>query len=128
MSHLSPTAGTILVVEDDHDIRSSLAELLRMEGYRVDAVANGEEALRHLSHHPKPCLILLDLMMPVMNGWEFRAEQVTRAEWANIPVVVVSGGHDVPSSARQLQASDFMEKPIHVPSLLKTVGRFCVPA
>src|SRR5215510_8699670 len=64
----------VLVVDDDQDIRDALCELLRDEGYEAIAVANGEEALTYLKGGNLPCVILLDLMMPVMDGWEFRRQ------------------------------------------------------
>src|SRR5579862_4602951 len=69
------TCSGILIVDDDPDIRDSLKEVLEDEGYEVNGVANGREALDYLRKSPRPCVILLDLMMPVMDGWQFRREQ-----------------------------------------------------
>ena len=69
------TCSGILIVDDDPDIRDSLKEVLEDEGYEVNGVANGREALDYLRKSPRPCVILLDLMMPVMDGWQFRKEQ-----------------------------------------------------
>src|SRR5205814_8831977 len=82
----------ILVVDDDPDIRDSLREVLEDEGYDVSCVGNGREALDHLkAASPRPCVILLDLMMPVMDGWQFRREQKKlEPELANIPLVVIT--------------------------------------
>ena len=81
----SGPCGGILVVDDDPDIRDSLREVLEDEGYEVACVGNGREALDHLkTANPRPCVILLDLMMPVMDGWQFRKEQKQDAEIAGI--------------------------------------------
>src|SRR5882724_6348202 len=82
---------TILIVEDETDIRFIVTEILADEGYAVAGVANGLEALTYLRQHDdQPCLILLDLGMPVMSGWEFRAEQQRDPALATIPVIVMS--------------------------------------
>src|SRR5438552_202636 len=82
----------VLVVEDDADIRESLGTILEEEGYGVVTTRNGREALSYLrSGRPRPSLILLDLLMPVMSGAEFRAEQERDPALADIPVVVLSG-------------------------------------
>jgi CheY-like chemotaxis protein len=89
----STSPGTppyVLVVEDDKDVRTVLSEVLDDEGYVVVAKTNGREALTHLQQHPLPFLILLDLMMPVMNGAEFRAEQVQDPRLNMIPIVVLT--------------------------------------
>src|ERR1051325_2493173 len=80
----------ILVVDDDADIRESLREVLEDEGYQVSCVANGLEALRHLRQGNRPCVILLDLTMPVMDGWQFRREQKQDATISDIPLVVIT--------------------------------------
>src|SRR5690606_13804277 len=95
---LERRTGHILVVEDDQDIRESVVEILEDEGHRVSAAADGREALERLQRaQPRPDLILLDLMMPVMNGFQFREEQLKRPELAGIPVVVDTP--DVPAGA-----------------------------
>ncbi|MBC7545053.1 MAG: response regulator, partial [Candidatus Sericytochromatia bacterium] len=83
--------GGILIVEDDIDIRETLAEILADEGYSVASAANGLDAISYLQTEAMPCVILLDLMMPVMSGWEFRAKQQQDPTLAGIPVVVLSG-------------------------------------
>src|SRR5687768_645517 len=80
----------ILVVEDDNDIRETVQQILELEGYQVFTAANGKEALDALEHIPHPCLILLDLMMPVMNGWQFLEAKQRNAVISTLPVVVVS--------------------------------------
>lgn len=99
----------ILVVDDDPDMREALGLLLETRGYRVTSVGNGAEALTTLRAGTRPCVIVLDLMMPVKNGFEFCAEQRLDTELANIPVVVLSalsGSNDyapLPGVAAHLQ-------------------------
>lgn len=117
---------TILVVEDDADIRDSLADVLESEGYRVGTAANGREGLDRLQHMGRPCLILLDLMMPVMSGGEFLSVLRRSQLHASLPVVVVSAW---PKDAHRLgdAAQAFVRKPVALDSLLAIVGRFCPP-
>ncbi len=115
----------ILLVEDDDDIRESLSELLRSRGYAVTAVTNGRDALARLQSGPAPCIIILDLMLPIMDGWEFRAQQMTNPAWAAIPVVVLSGVPDAQQHALKLEAADFLGKPIDLERLYKTVEQHC---
>src|SRR5579872_6621682 len=96
-------SGVILIVDDHEDIRESLGEVLSEEGFRVALAANGREALKYLNDNDPPCLILLDLMMPVMNGYEFRSWQRENTELARIPVAVLSGREDAPQTAAEMQ-------------------------
>src|SRR5262249_50604704 len=84
---------TILIVDDDRDLLDSLASLLELEGYRVIAADSGARALAALIAEPPPDIILLDLMMPVMDGWEFRAQQRQAAGGSEVPVIVMTAGH-----------------------------------
>jgi CheY-like chemotaxis protein len=115
----------LLLVEDDDDIRTDLAELLAEEGYQVAAAANGAEALAQLRADPRPCLILLDLMMPVMSGWDFRAAQLRDPELAGIPVVLLSGANDLAEHARTLSAAGFLRKPVGLASVVAAAARHC---
>lgn len=113
---------TILVVDDDQDIRDTLTELLVEEGYAVLSAAHGGEALAALRAEPRPDLILLDLMMPIMDGWQFRAEQRSNPALADIPVVVVSAtGKD--DKVVNLGAAQLLKKPIRLEELLEAVAR-----
>src|SRR3982074_3818832 len=80
----------ILVVEDDPDIRAALTQILSDDGYAVATAANGQEAIDHLRRTSPPALILLDLMMPVMDGWQFRSHQKQDPALKSIPVVIVT--------------------------------------
>jgi two-component system, chemotaxis family, chemotaxis protein CheY len=119
---------SILLVEDDIDIRIDLADLLRTEGYEVETAANGQEALDWLRDHSDQVgLILLDLMMPVMNGWDFRARQLEEPELTAIPVVLLSGAGDVARHALALKTAGYLIKPLRLDSLLRVVSRLCPP-
>ncbi len=118
--------SAILLVEDDVDIRIDLADLLRAEGYDVVTAANGKEALDwlHEDGH-RVSLILLDLMMPVMNGWDFRARQLEEPALLSIPVVLLSGAGDVARHASALKTAGYLIKPLRLDSLLRVVSRLC---
>lgn len=114
----------MLVVEDDADIRDMIRQILELEGYPVQTAADGLDALAQIRRE-LPGLILLDLMMPAMNGWEFRAAQLEDPRLAAIPVVVLSGDGTVAAKAGSLKAAGFLKKPVELSQLLETVGRFC---
>jgi CheY-like chemotaxis protein len=95
----------VLVVEDEDVIRETFGLALELEGYKVFTAANGKEALDLLSKIPAPCLILLDLMMPVMNGWEFIEAVQKDASLSTIPVVVVTAYGD---QAKKIQAAGLL--------------------
>ncbi len=117
---------SVLVVEDDHDIRNALLEFLEFQGFRARAAVHGAEAMELLrSDDDRPSLILLDLMMPIMNGWEFRERQQMDERLNQIPVVVVSADSQLPDKARALGASDWIAKPIDVNRLLDVLDRYC---
>jgi CheY-like chemotaxis protein len=117
--------ATVLIVEDDPLIRETLGEILAEEGYRTLSARDGAEALDCLRAAALPDLIILDLMMPVMNGWEFRAEQLRDPVLARIPVIVVSGSTQPSERAVSLQPSDFISKPVNLELLLEAVARHC---
>jgi two-component system response regulator MprA len=117
---------TVLVVEDDLDIREALAEVLEDGNYRALRADNGEEALAKLRDAgPVPCVILLDVMMPVMDGREFLARQQKDAALRQIPVIVLSAQADAARAAAQLNAAGYLRKPIDLSELLRTVEKFC---
>jgi CheY-like chemotaxis protein len=115
---------TILVVEDDNGIRDSLKALLEMEGYDVLLATNGEEALAVLKSSRRPKLILLDLMMPVMDGFKFREMQSAAPEISDIPIVIMSAdGHVAPKQA-QIGARDYIKKPVDIDDLLNRIAAY----
>jgi len=113
----------ILVVEDDEDAREALVALLQMKGYSAVPAGNGKEALDYLRQAPLPDLIILDLWMPVMDGWQFRREQIKDPRLAQIPVIVVTALSD----RTDVDANDVIIKPVDVNRLLTTVGNYCKP-
>jgi CheY-like chemotaxis protein len=115
----------VLIVEDDLDIRDALSQILEEEGYSVDTAANGQEALDRLRSGPPPRIILLDLMMPVMNGWQFRAAQQQDPDLAGIPVVVISADNNVRDKAIAIGVQECFRKPIEIAGLLATIARYC---
>jgi CheY-like chemotaxis protein len=120
-------AKTILVVEDDHDVRDSLSLLLEMEGYHVAVANHGRDALNFLENEQQPpCLILLDLMMPVMDGFEFRQRQREHPAFASIPVVVMSAAGSMHEKLPGLAAEAYIKKPMDFSDVADAVERYCV--
>ncbi len=109
----------VLIVEDDRAIREPLSVLLRGEGYRVSLAENGQEALRKLRTEPSPDIIVLDLRMPVMDGWEFRAIQQQDPVLGLIPVVAISA--DGSAQAVTMSADAYLRKPLDPSDLLQTI-------
>lgn len=109
----------VMVVEDDASIREAVAEILAFEGYEPFVARNGAEALLALRRDGlSPALILLDLMMPVMNGWQFRAEQLRDPALSRIPVVVMSA-----SDPDGITADARVSKPFEIDALLDAIAR-----
>ena len=122
----SACARTVLIVEDDADTRDSIVEVLTDRNYRALEASNGVDALDELrGAAPRPCVILLDMMMPVMDGKEFRNVQRVDEALREIPVVVLSAHADATSLADQMQAAGFLRKPVDLVTLLQTVEQFC---
>ena len=109
----------MLVVDDDPDILDALSEILEVEGYEVQRARNGREALQRLERG-LPDLVLLDVMMPVMDGWEF-ARSLSPA--ARPPIIVLSADRNVSSRARELGAVEWLAKPFELSQLLAAVRR-----
>jgi CheY-like chemotaxis protein len=115
----------VLVVDDDQDIREGLVEILEERGYRAIGAANGVDALRILTGlDTTPCLILLDLMMPMMDGRTFRDEQRKHPAWAQIPVILMSAYQDVAQQAREM-AVEHLPKPLGLETLMTVTRRHC---
>jgi CheY-like chemotaxis protein len=116
---------TILIVDDDADIRHLLTTFLTFRGYFPVSVANGQEAINHLRHsQPCPQLILLDQMMPVMDGTTFRHAQRQDPALADIPIVVLSGAENIEEQAPRLAAVAYLSKPIDFNALLRVVEHY----
>jgi CheY-like chemotaxis protein len=118
----------IFVVEDDDIIRESLVDLLDDSGYEAVGALHGGEALEKLrTTTPSPCLILLDLMMPVMDGQTFRDRQLQDPTLAGIPIVVMSAHRDAATAAGALRAEAYLTKPLKLDELLGIARRLCPP-
>ena len=123
MPHAKPEKKSILVVEDDPGISSTLKHLLEAEGYTVFLAEHGREGLDLLRKMVPPCVVLLDIQMPVMDGYEFMREKNADPTIADIAVVVLSATAD-PNDVNG--ASDFIRKPFEIPCLLEAVERYCL--
>ena len=118
----------VLIVEDDADLREMMAQLLLLEGFHVATASNGREALDYLDravNGETPNLILLDLMMPVMDGWEFRRKQQANPRLAQLPVIVLSALDQ--SRAADVKANAFLKKPLDFDRLLQLVRSYAAP-
>jgi len=116
----------ILVVDDDPDIREAIVEVLEENGHRTLSAANGDEALATLrSSNEPPCVILLDLMMPVMDGRAFREAQQADPELSKIPVIVLSAFRDSAETAKQLDVAGYLPKPVSLEALISMIDNFC---
>jgi len=118
-----PSNKTVLVIEDDPDSREVFSELLRAEGHRVVAVGSGAAGMAYLRSQETPSVILLDMLMPEMDGWQFRRAQQADPDLARIPVVVVSALKAVERSAIRFGAAAFLGKPVAPETLVGTIAR-----
>jgi len=110
----------VLVVEDEDDLRDSVAEVLHLQGYAVSTAANGREALNQLTDGLSPDLILLDLMMPVMDGWAFRRRQLEDDDLADIPVIVFTSAKSV-EVTEDFDVDVVLEKPVEIERLIEVI-------
>lgn len=116
----------VFIVEDSEDIGRLIKVYLESEGYEVSSALNGKEALSLLKEMPaQPAVILLDLMMPIMDGYEFRLHQTNDPKLSPIPVIVMTAGQDVQAKARKIGAKGYLKKPLDISDLLGAVERFC---
>ena len=119
---LEMSEKTILIIDDEEDLRDTLKLSLELEGYRCYTAANGREGLEALERIPPPHVILLDLMMPVLNGWQFMDELRGHPSFGQIPVVVVTAFIKLTGAIR---ASDIIRKPIEMDTLLGVLKKHC---
>ena len=117
-------SGPVLLVEDDPELRLLLETVLTLENVRVVVAKNGAEAF-NLARAHRPSLILLDLMMPVMSGEEFRKAQLANAEIRDIPVLVISAHHQAPLAARRMRAAGCLTKPLDLELFCAEVRKRC---
>lgn len=113
---------SVLVVEDDDDIRNAIVDLLETEGYCAYSAVNGKDALEKLSTISKPCLVLLDMMMPIMNGRQFLDEVMKDSSLAPLPVLIVSAVADKTNTEGSV---GFLKKPIDIDTVLDVVAQYC---
>jgi CheY-like chemotaxis protein len=123
----SAARSNVLLVEDDEGLREAFRDLFEDEGFNVWTASNGREALECLRSRGRACLIVLDLMMPVMNGWEFRGEQMGDPELATIPVVVCTADPRAAKNRAAFGAAAWLSKPTDAADLVRIANRFCRP-
>ncbi len=118
---------SVLVVEDDVAIRETIVELLQSEGYDVVGKENGQLALDYLKGlNDLPSVILLDLMMPVMDGWEFRRSQMADNKISKVPVIVITADGNARDKAHRMDAQGWVKKPIKIDDVLEAVARLAI--
>jgi CheY-like chemotaxis protein len=115
----------VLIVEDEDDLRQMMAQMLAIEGIRAATVTNGREALAYLEQGDSPDVILLDLMMPVMDGWEFSRRQQSDPRLKDVPVIVLSALD--PGRAAGVRSAAFLKKPLDFDLMLQLVRGYCRP-
>jgi CheY-like chemotaxis protein len=112
---------TVLVVEDDDDLREVVTQTLQRKAFVVLSARDGQEALEQLELHPQVNLVLLDLMMPRMSGWEFRRRQLADPRFASVPVVVMTATTSLDEAA--IVADDILRKPLSLSALVAAIER-----
>jgi len=125
MSAPSRSPHPLLVVEDDDDIREAFCELLKLRGFAVESAPDGIEALSKLDRIGRPCLVVLDLMMPRMDGMEFWGRMLERGALKDVPVVVVSAALEGNPHLDLGRAVAVLPKPVSIRALLEICEKFC---
>jgi len=123
-----PHDHTVLIIEDDTGTREAMRDLLTAQSYGVVCARDGTVALTLLRSDVRPCVILLDLMMAGFSGDDFRCAQLADRALRDIPVILVSGAHDLAARARALDVAAFISKPLGIPQLVATIARHCAEA
>jgi CheY-like chemotaxis protein len=116
--------GNVLIVDDDADGVDALRYLLESHGYCVESAGNGRDALRYLRTGARPNVVILDLAMPVMNGWQFLAAREGDETLSSIPVIVVTASQPAPGAESEM----VMTKPVDLDALLDRIGAACASA
>ncbi len=127
MTHAPAVPSSVLIVDDEASIRTLLVTLLTEEGYTAVAVADGQAALDYLHTHPPPCCIMLDLYMPVLDGWQFHRAQLRTPALAGIPVIVMSAVAQALEPLAWFQAASYLPKPFRVDEVLARIAPLCPP-
>ena len=120
----NPTTLPLMIVDDDDDLRNALAFIMSAHGYEVIAFGDARRALGALETGPPPFLILLDLMMAGMSGWEFRAAQLANVKLNSIPVVILTAANTFTDGVHTLSDVEIVEKPFALDALLVLVERY----
>lgn len=122
----SKRSNCVLIVEDSVDLQMLIGEFLESEGFSVSYATNGQEALNTLkSSMSLPCMILLDIMMPVMDGLQFREHQIKDAAISKIPVVVMTADANIKNKLNSLHIKEYFSKPLNMDALLTKVQHYC---
>jgi CheY-like chemotaxis protein len=116
---------SVLVVDDQTESSDAVGLLLEQHGLKVRVAHDGEEALAALHQGLRPCLVMVDLMMPKMDGWEFRQRQLSDPAFAKIPVVIMSGYPNAQKAAGTLGVRTILKKPLNADRILALVNRHC---
>jgi two-component system, chemotaxis family, chemotaxis protein CheY len=111
----------VLVIDDDAEIRQALTDVLEDEQYSVVCASNGREALTKIEDGLCPDIILLDVMMPVMDGWHFLSARLAYPQLIEIPIIIISAGMEAMSEARKVGVFDVIRKPLHISSLVRQI-------
>ena len=119
-----PATLPLMIIDDDDDLRNALSFIMTAQGYEVTAFGDARRALRALDAGPLPFLILLDLMMAGMSGWEFRAAQLANTRLNPIPVVVLTAANTLSDGAHTVSDVEIVAKPFALEELLEVVGRY----
>ncbi len=118
-------SGPVLVIDGHDDVRDGLRMILESEGWRVETASDGREALNKVAGGLRPCIVLLDLMSPVMNGLEFRQELKDYPDLLPMPILAYSGLKNVREKAHQLAANDSVKLPAEIDRLIAAVRQSC---
>ena len=124
----NPTGLSLMIIDDDDDLRSALAFIMSAHGYQVAAFGDARRALDALETGAPPFVILLDLMMAGMSGWEFRAAQLEHVTLSAIPVVILTAANTLTDGVHTLSDVQIMEKPFALDALLALVARYAAAA
>ena len=119
-----PATLPLMIIDDDDDLRNAISFIMTAQGYEVTAFGDARRALRALDAGPLPFLILLDLMMAGMSGWEFRAAQLANTRLNPIPVVVLTAANTLSDGAHTVSDVEIVAKPFALDELLEVVGRY----
>jgi CheY-like chemotaxis protein len=117
--------GHVLIIDDDPDVRQLFHDILHGAGFEAVAAESGAEGLLVLKNDPQVRVILLDLLMPEMDGWRFRHHQLSHPRFAVIPTVIVTGAPLGGAAHEQLKAADYLSKPVSRERLIDVVARYC---